>query len=79
MTRITLLTDGCFEQCRDIVGSIVHGEAFKKRGEIVGYDVSPKELNRVGATFKLSEWEDDATLFFSAEHNEVEELQDEYR
>lgn len=78
--KLTLLTDGCFEQCTTCVGRIVQGIAFgSQKGEIVGYDVPVKELVRVGATFNLNEWEDDATLFFSVEHNEIEEVQDEYR
>ena len=78
--KLTRLTDGCFEQCAACIGRIVHGVAFKNfKGQVIGYDIQPKELNRVGATFNLTEWEDDATLFFSMEHNEIEETQDEYR
>jgi len=78
--KLTLLTDGCFEQCAACIGRIVHGTPFKNfKGAVIGYDIQPKELNRVGATFNLTEWEDDATLFFSMEHKEIEETQDEYR
>ncbi len=78
--KLTLITDGCFEQCREQVGRVVHGTAFKsKKGEVVGYDVPVKELVRGGATFNLDEWEADATLLLSMEQNELEETQDEYR
>ena len=78
--RLTLITDGCFEQCVTCIGRIVHGTPFNsQKGELVGFDVPVRELVRVGATFNLTEWEEDATLYFSVEHNEIEETQDEYR
>jgi len=80
MTKLTLLTDGCFEQCATCIGRVVHGTPFlSQKKQLVGFDVPVKELNRVGATFNMVEWEDDATLYFSVEHNEIEEMQDEYR
>lgn len=83
--RLTILSDGSFEQCIGIIGKIVEGTAFKNfKGEVCGYDVPVTELVRVGATFKLEEWAPDATLFFSSRTTqvsgaEIEVLQDEYR
>ena len=85
MTRLTLLTDGEYPACEGCEGRIVEGTEFKSReGVLKGYDVTVRELRRVGATLNDG-WEEDDTLYFalsSALNNklpEIEVTQDEYR
>lgn len=82
MTRLTVLTDGFYQQCEACIGKVVEGTPFENaQGNIVGYDLPVTELIRVGATFNAAEWEADATIFFSTEYDipEIEVMQDEYR
>lgn len=87
MIRLTLLTDGEYPACEGCEGRIVEGTEFKSlQGELRGYDVTVKELRRVGATLNDMDWADDDTLYFSINSNplcmsepEIEVTQDEYR
>ena len=86
MMRLTILTDGEYPQCEACVGRVVDGTEFKSiEGVLKGYDVTVRELRRVGAEFD-STWGDDDEMYFSIHSNhltdrppEIEVTQDEYR
>ena len=84
--RLTILTDGDYPQCADRVGKVVDGTEFKaQNGRLKGYDITVRELRRVGALLDDSFAPDDE-LYFALNNSgmsdnlpEIEVTQDEYR